>query len=281
MSYPILKTSKSLIVGNEITRGLEDPKNLTDVLSPTYLGLDSQIESREGGNWDESGFKANLATFYKNMSEDRKNGVLTRLRKEEDFAEHFMAQMELIESSALQDPDFWRYLSLFPYRRYIHELEGDLNPSRYGGDGTSFVVRWTLVRGMLWGLRTYEPDKDGEDRFWATRAYKSARETLFPKAKSENTVPDFYISQIIRRHWSYHKPAYLAFISGVVESPAAVDEVGRNKTQYLGSRISRLSANIYLPSLTGEEIKTLVIEEKKNLPKEDKSAGSLLDEDSI
>jgi hypothetical protein len=94
-------------------------------------------------------------------------------------------------------------------------------------------------------------------------------------------VPDFYISQIIRRHWSYHKPAYLAFISGVVESPAAVDEVGRDKTQYLGSRISRLSANIYLPSLTREEIKALVIEEKKNLPQEDKSVTSGDEESSL
>jgi hypothetical protein len=281
MSYPILKTSEALKVGAEITKGLEDPRNLADVLSPNYLGLDSKIESRNGGNWDEETFKVNLATFYKNMSEDRKNGVLTRLRKEEDFAEHFMSQIELVDPAALQDHDFWRYLALFPYRRYIHELEGDLNPSRYGGDGNTNLVRWTLIKGMLWGVRTYDQDKAGEDRFWATRAYKLARERIHPKAKSEDTVPDFYLSQIVRRHLSYHKPAYLAFISAVVESPAAVDEVGREKTQYLGSRISRLSANIYLPSLTREEIKALVIEEKKNLPKEDKSAGSLLDEDSI
>jgi hypothetical protein len=60
-----------------------------------------------------------------------------------------------------------------------------------------------------------------------------------------------------------------------------VDKVGRDKTQYLGSRISRLSANIYLPALTREEIKALVIEEKKNLPKEDKSVISQDDESSL
>ncbi len=270
MSYPILKTSAALAIGSQISKDLEGSKNLADLLSSSYKGLDSSlVEMREGGDWDEEGFETNLSLFYKHMSEDRKNGDLTRLRKEENFAEHFMLQMELIDSSALQDPDFWRYLSLFPYRRYIYELEGDLGPNRYGGEGNISLVRWTLIKGMLWGFRTYDPKKTGEDRFWATRAYKEARDTQKLGADAELTVPDFYMSQIIRRHLSYHKDAYLAYISAVIEAPSFVDAVGREKTQFLGSRLCRVSANVYLPALSKEEIKKLVVEEKAHFPKDD------------
>lgn len=268
MSYPTLKTSKAKAIGDQINRALEiNPANQA-ALEAGYLGLEKEVETRKGADWNEEAFNANLIIFLRNMREDRKNGVLTKLRMEEDFAEHIVQQLQHIGDVALQDPDFWRFLALFPYRRYVFQREGDFTPQRYGGAGNKNFVRWTLVRGLLWGLRTVDESKDGDERFWATRGYKDARQEAGYK-RPEDTVPDFYISQVIRRRWSFHKDAYLAYISAVIEPPVAIDQKGRENTQFLGSRLGRISENVYLPSLGMTEIKDLVNSEKSNLPKQD------------
>jgi hypothetical protein len=128
------------------------------------------------------------------------------------------------------------------------------------------LVRWTLIRGYLWGARTFEPEREGEDRFEATRAYRYAREDAGFGKKSEDTVPDFYISQIIRRYWKYNKPTYLGFIKAVVEEPAVLDSGTNRDTQTLGALVGRISSNIYLPSLNQDEIFKVVLEEKAKLP---------------
>ena len=271
MSYPILKTSNAQTVGWKVQHALElDPK-ATEPFQSSFMGLEKEIEYRQGGDWNDVEFFRNLNSFERAMREDRQNGTLTRLRMEEDFAEHFMAQVELISDAALQDPDFWRYLSLFPYRRYIYQLEKDLMPRRFGGQGNRNLVRWTLIRGYLWGARTFEPQKDGDERFQATRAYRYAREDAGFGKKSEDTVPDFYISQIIRRYWKYNKSTYLAFIRAVVDAPAILDTGTNRDTQTLGSYVGRISSNVYLPSLTEDEIFKVVLEEKAKLP--DRSGG--------
>lgn len=268
MSYPTLKTSKAKVIGDQINRALEINPADQAALEAGYLGLEMEIENRKGADWNEEAFNANLTTFLRNMREDRKNGVLSKLRMEEDFAEHIVQQLQHIGDVALQDPDFWRFLALFPYRRYVFQREGDFTPQRYGGAGNKNFVRWTLVRGLLWGLRTVDESKDGDERFWATRGYKDARQEAGYK-RPEDTVPDFYISQVIRRRWSFHKDAYLAYISAVIEPPVAIDQKGRENTQFLGSRLGRISENVYLPSLGMTEIKDLVNSEKSNLPKQD------------
>ena len=268
MSYPILKTNKAKSIGDQINRALELNPADQAPLERNYQGLEKEVETRKGADLNEEAFHSNLQTFLRNMREDRKNGVLSKLRMEEDFAEHFVEQLPNIGNTALQDPDFWRYLALFPYRSYVYQREGDFSAQRYGGAGDKNFVRWTLVRGMLWGLRTLDETKTGEERFWATRAYKNAREDAGYK-RPEDTVPDFYISQIIRRKWSFHKDAYLAYIGSVIEPPVAIDQQGRENTQFLGSRLGRISENVYLPALDVQNIKDLVAAEKANLPKPD------------
>jgi len=266
MSYPILKTSKAQTVGWQVHHALELNPNAPEPLQASFMGLEKEIEYRQGGEWNQTEFMKNLNVFERYLREDKQNGDLTRLKMEEDFAEHFMSQVELISDAALQDPDFWRYLSLFPYRRYIYQLEKDLTPKRFGGNGNRDLVRWTVIRGYLWGVRTFEPEKENEDRFEATRAYRYAREDAGFGKRSEDTVPDFYISQIIRRYWKYNKPTYLSFIRAVVEEPAVLDSGTNRDTQTLGSYVGRISSNIYLPSLAEDEIFKVVLEEKSKLP---------------
>jgi hypothetical protein len=267
MSYPILKTSKAQTVGWQVQHALELNPNAPEPLQSSFMGLEKEIEYRQGGDWNEIDFFKNLNTFERTMREDKQNGDLTRVKMEEDFAEHFMSQVELISDTALQDPDFWRYLSLFPYRRYIYQLEKDLTPKRFGGHGNRDLVRWTLIRGYLWGARTFEPENDGEERFEATRAYRYAREDAGFGKKSEDTVPDFYISQIIRRYWKYNKPTYLGFIRAVVQQPLVFDLGDEIRdTQTLAALVGRISSNIYLPSLSEDDIFGVVLEEKAKLP---------------
>jgi hypothetical protein len=277
VSYPILKTSNAQTVGWQVQHALELNPNAPEPLQSGFKGLEKEIEYRQGGDWNEVEFFQNLNSFERAMREDKQNGELTRLRMEEDFAEHFMSQADLISDAALQDPDFWRYLSLFPYRRYIFQLEKDLTPRRFGGQGNRNLVRWTLIRGYLWGARTFEPQKEADERFQATRAYRYAREDAGFGKKSEDTVPDFYISQIIRRYWKYNKSTYLAFIRAVVDAPAILDTGSNRDTQTLGSYVGRISSNIYLPSLTEDEIFKVVLEEKAKLPDRSASEKSLVE----
>lgn len=263
MSYPILKTSNAQTVGWQINHALELNPGASEPLAAGYMNLEKEIEYRKGGNFDEAGFMANLQLFERNMREDRANGDMTRVRMEEDFAEHFMSQIEYISDAALQDPDFWRYLTLFPYRRFVFQLEGDLTGARFGGEGNRELVRWTLIRGFLWGARTFEPNKSGDDRFTATRAYRNAR---VDAGLSEGWVAEFYISQIIRRYWSYNKETYLAFIAAVTESPAVLDLSNDVRpTQKLGASVSRIGANLYFPGMSQADIKAAILEEKAKL----------------
>ncbi len=263
MSYPILKTSNAQTVGWQINHALELNPSASEPLSAGYLNLEKEIEYRQGGDWDEAQFMANLYVFERNMREDRANGDMTRVRMEEDFAEHFISQLEHVSDSALQDPDFWRYLALFPYRRYVYQLEGDLTAPRYGGEGNRALNRWTLIRGFLWGARTYEPNKEGDDRFSATRAYRIAR----AEAGLGEGSADFYISQVIRRYWSYNKEAYLAYIEAVTESPAIFDLSNKVRpTQTLGASVCRIAANLYFPGMSQSDIKAAILEEKAKLP---------------
>lgn len=267
MTYPFLTTSKARAIGAKINEALAlDPKS-ADPFSPSYLDLDKQVELRQGDTWDEVAFLVNVRTFEKNLREDSKRWTTAKekkVRTEEDFAEHFMAQVELVGDRALQDPDFWRYLSLFPYRRFIYQLEGDLKPGRFGGDGNRALVRWSLIRGFLWGARTFEPEREGEARFTATRAYRVARDEA---NLSAGWVREFYISQIVRRYLSHNKNTYLAFIEAVTQDPPVFDHSKEYRpTQILGAAMGRLSANLYFPAMTKAEIKKEILEEKKNLP---------------
>jgi hypothetical protein len=263
MSYPILTINDAEAVGSEVHNAMQINPNSAEAFVSTFRGLEKYILDRKGGDWNEAEFMANLKEFERNRREDR---PLSRIRMEEDFAEHFADQVELISDAALQDPDFWRYLSVFPYRRYIYELEKDFTSRRYGGEGNRNLVRWTLIRGYLWGARTMDPAKKGEERFEATRAYRVAREDAGFGALSENTVPDFYISQVIRRRWWFHKEAYLAMIDATCEAPLLNNNEESRQAQMLGSYVGRLSSNLYFPAMNRVEIKEVILAEKAKVP---------------
>lgn len=137
--------------------------------------------------------------------------------------------------------------------------------SAYGGDGNKSLIRWALIEGAVWGIRTFDPEKGPGEEFWATRAYSVAKAEAGVTTGSD---ADFYISQIVRRDWSYDKNAYLAYLEAVTESPALFDESNENRrAQQLGSLVGRVSSNIYFPALTREEIKAVVLEEKVKVPR--------------
>lgn len=262
MSYPILKTSRAQNVGAQINRALSLNPNDAAALSMDYANFMNEVEYRQGGDWDEQAFLKNVSIFERNMSEDRRNGTLTRVTREEAFAEHFQCQVRLVGDAALQDPDFWRFLALFPYRRYVFELEGDLSPTRFGGNGNRELVRWTLIRGHLWGARTFD-ESNVDDPFIATRAYRASRKDA---GLGDGWVAEYYISQIIRRYWFYNKETYLAFVEATTESPELLDlNNDVRPTQEFGSRVARIGSNLYFPAMSREEIKEAMLEEKAKI----------------
>lgn len=264
MSYPILKTSVARSIGEQINFALESNPRSSEPLNAGYMNFEKEIEHRHGGDWNEAQFRSNINLFERNQREDRLNGDLTRVRLEQDFAQHFVAQMELVDDAALQDPDFWRFLALFPYRRYVHALRGHFKSSAYGGDGNRSLIRWALIEGAVWGMRTFDPEKAGDEQFWATRAYSVAKADAGITTGSD---ADFYISQIVRRDWSYNKNSYLAYLEAVTEAPALFDESNeKRRAQDLGALVGRVASNLYFPALSRGEIKAIVLEEKAKVP---------------
>jgi hypothetical protein len=165
-----------------------------------------------------------------------------------------------LPTEALQDPDFWRYLSIFKLRDYICFAEGDFNPGRFGGKGNRDIKRWTLVRGFVWGLHaTSENDSTG---IYRARVIKEG-------LGLGTGVRDFYISHVVRPNWSKAPGGGKAFIDAAMSDPPLFDRGKEFRpSQTLGARVGRVSANIYLPALSEDEIREVILEQRVGIPHE-------------
>lgn len=180
--------------------------------------------------------------------------------QEEEFAQLAVRIARVFPVEALQDPDFWRYLSVFHFRDYIMAIEGDFEPQRFGGLGNRGMVRWTLIRGLVWGLHSSE----GEDLSGVYKA-RLAREA----AGKGSGVRDLYISIVVRMNWARFPGAGKAYIDAVIAEPGLFD-VGKKfrPSHQLNVRIRRVSNNIYFPGLDKHELETLMLQERVGIPSE-------------
>lgn len=180
--------------------------------------------------------------------------------EEEEFAQLAVRMARSFPVEALQDPDFWRYLSVFHFRDYIMSIEGDFEPRRFGGLGNREMVRWTLIRGLVWGLHTAE----GED---LSGVYK-ARLARAAAGKGSG-VRDMYISVVVRMNWARFPGAGRAYVDAMIADPGLFD-VGKHfrPSHQLNVRIRRVSNNIYFPSLDKHDLETLMLQERAGIPSE-------------
>jgi len=260
-TYPVIATKDSLAVG----KALESHR----VRTGGFSGFDDQpfrdlVKTRPcREDFDDNLLAAMTREFQvtrKSIMDAGGNISDKRNEQEEEFAQLAVRIARSFPVEALQDPDFWRYLSIFQFRDYISAIEGDFEPNRFGGLGNRELVRWTLIRGLVWGLHSAL----GDD---LTGIYKArlAREA----AGKGSSVRDLYISIVVRMNWARFPGAGRAYIDAAVAEPGLFD-IGNEfrPSHQLNVRIRRVSNNIYFPSLGKDELESLMLKERVGIPTE-------------
>lgn len=247
--YPTLSLSNCKIVDQAFQKHLESGNTFESFDDRNIREQAIRIKRPQlAFPWDS--FERILAEFHsERIGIAKAPGVSAKSKRnaaEEEYARHAVELARVLPSEALQDLDFWRYLAVFHLRDYIYSVEGDFLPHRYGGDGNRNIVRWTLIRGLVWGLHTVKDDD-------FSYIYK-VREAKEEQGKGSE-VRDLYISHVIRPAWTKTPAAGRALIDAALSDPPIFD-VGNNfrPWQELQARIARHSANVYLPALSEEEL---------------------------
>ncbi len=260
-SYPVLSAKDSLSIGEAVEAHRGRTGNYAGFDERAHEGLKKTRLCREPFDSDAL---TSLAREFQNTRAAIHiaggSASSKRNEQEEEFAQLAVRLIRLIPLEAAQDPDFWRYLSVFVFRDYICATEGDFQPQRYGGNGNKNLVRWTLIRGLVWGLHC----ADGDD---VSAVYKArlVRET----AGKGSEVRDLYISHVVRPNWAKANGAGLAFIDAAMAEPPLFDIGSEFRPwQQLNARVGRIAKNVYLPSLSRDELELLMLQEREGIPSE-------------
>jgi hypothetical protein len=247
MTYPVLKQNDAKEVAVALTMQMERFPGSAALDEHSFGNLGAKVQERQGGDWQRESFLANARTFTRNILEDRRYPDFNDTVLNERFAKHIVEQAKLVDKSALQDPDFWRYLTLFPYRTYTRLRDQDYSAGRFGANGNAGLNRWTLISGYLWGSRLYLDDDAS-----LISAYRKAR---LAKKFSEGWVKDFYINNVIRRKWASLGSAARAFVKVVSSNERLFDVSNEYRpTPKFGGLVGRASENIYFFALTEDEL---------------------------
>jgi hypothetical protein len=84
-----------------------------------------------------------------------------------------------------------------------------------------------------------------------------------------SVVRDLYISHVVRPNWAKTKSAGLAFSNAAMAEPPLFD-IGNEfrPWQQLNARVGRIAKNVFLPSLSREELESLMLQEREGIPSE-------------
>jgi hypothetical protein len=258
--YPILSTAAADLVAQKLRDGKESKVKHELWLQKGYEGLDSHVKFREltevQVDVDELYFNANqISMEVASLRPENKFEI------EELYAEYMHQYLMEIPYQALQDPAFWRYLALFPFRGYLGLREPDLTVLRYGGGSGSSKVRWLLPRTFIWGRKTRDFNLGHYDRAHVLRKLRS------DEGLSTGTIIDFYHSHIVRTAWSANTAVAQSFIDNVAAEPVLFDlEATANRpTNRMASAVARLSNNVLLEYATEKGIPDLILRTKQSL----------------
>jgi len=269
--YPRLSTNNSIMVRNAIHSALETRVDMTELLKSDFGDL--LIYKEEG----DSSVETTVDELYAQSDEIRQHFEsedLVKKRKvgavdvskvvkgdylEELMTEYLHKYLDQVDSRALHDPGFWRFLALFPYRWYLLEREHEMKPHDYGGMETE-KQKWLLIRTFISGRKAKSSGK--RDEYLNTRAYRDARRR---RKLSDGRTIDFYHSHIVRKRWHDCVAVSNAFIETCVAVPEALDEddEGKRFANDLAKRLRRVTPNILLAALSSADLKNLFDEEKK------------------
>jgi hypothetical protein len=238
--YPILSRESALLLGNQYQQKLESvgKSHLVDELP----NAKKFIETRSGPTFDFERFDSMHTSFEAECL------GLTKEDQQEIFVLTAAKMLEVFPHQILQDLDFWRYLSIFHFRKYIIRVRGDIMPSRYGGDGDGQIEKnWPLIEGLRWAWRlVYMSDSEN------VRSLSVAHK----EAGLSGQVRDQYLSNLVRPKWGSHVPASHAFLTAAL-SPEPIFDLDNNEKRHLNrfqQRVARTSHNILFEALSESEL---------------------------
>lgn len=239
--YPTLGISAADSVATRLKSAMGDGINQDIYCDRSFENLDTEFVRQK----QSDGIEVSEDELYEIAQEiylDASYGVGSIYELEQNHAELVHKALSQLPTQALQDPSFWRYLALFPFRRYLTVREKDLTPIRYGGGSGGSKAYWLLPRTFIWGRKCFDP---------STQSYDFVHEMLEQRRSnslSSGTVIDFYHSHIVRTAWSADSRISLDFLTGVFTEPILFDKDNKasRPTNVLSSSIARLSNNVLL-----------------------------------
>ena len=222
------------------------------------LGMEDNVRFRGKVDYNDSAISDIVETFA------NPDPSLSANELEESFAGKALQLFDVVPIQALQDLDYWRYLSLFKFRNYIMTVEKDFSERYYGGHGDSQPERWTLIRGFRWGLRLSTPED-------ISRIYSIRRASI--ENGHNGKVRDSYITNVVRAKWAATPAAARAFVDSVTTKPEIfdLDNKDNRDIKLLQQRVARTSHNMLFPYLEEDflrreflVLKSLMLESKKS-----------------
>jgi hypothetical protein len=188
-------------------------------------------------------------------------GFENKFELEELYAELLHGALLHLPSVALQDPAFWRYLALFPFRGYLKQREPDLKEIRYGGGSGGSKAKWLLPRTFIWGRKTRDHASGDYSRTHILRELRNEA------GLSSGTIIDFYHSHIVRTAWSANTVVAQAFIDSVNSDPLLFDkeQTANRPSNRMARSVARLSSNVLLEFATDKGIPSVVAATKSVL----------------
>lgn len=259
--YPILTTSAADQVSAKLRAGLESGVSFAHWTDKDFGNLASehiQYRNLQGVDVDEAELYLSANQIAKDVAE---YGFENRYELEELYAELLHNALQHLPSEALQDPAFWRYLALFPFRGYLKQREPDLKEIRYGGGSGGSKSKWLLPRTFIWGRKTRDLTSGDYVRTHILRELRNEA------GLSSGTIIDFYHSHIVRTAWSANTIVAQSFIDCVNSDPVLFDkeQTANRPTNRMARSIARLSNNVLLEFATEKGIPTVIATTKSVL----------------
>jgi hypothetical protein len=267
MSYPALKIENTQEVARAIAEVIADGGDPLAVMPES----EARIEFRDGADYDRSGVERTSedlrAEFLPGVSSESLVGLPQgeRTRLEAKMAGPVNEVLREHEVACLQDPDFWRYLALFPFRWYTLAREPKFEPQAYGGrvpvdsggEGPNQKFRKTdlkkqaIFRTFLWGKSARdESQREGSDLVYE-RANKLSEGVGGP------SVIDVWHSHIVRPQIGHLGRIPHAFIDVVSTDPKPDNREARE----LAKLLTRIKYTVALDELDYERARRLVEEQ--------------------
>jgi hypothetical protein len=267
MSYPALKIEKTQEVARAIAEVIADGGDPLAVVPESEV----RIEFRDGADYDRSGVErasGDLRTeFLPGVSDE---GLVGLPQGERTLLEARMAGpvnevLREHEVACLQDPDFWRYLALFPFRWYTLAREPKFEPQAYGGrvpidsDGggpnqkfrKTDLKKQAIFRMFLWGKSARDESQPEGSNLVYERATKLSDGVGGP------SVIDVWHSHIVRPQIGHLGRIPHAFIDVVSTDP----KPNTNEARELAKLLTRIKHTVVLDQLDYEAARTLVEEQ--------------------